>query len=121
MHVNAMTTVTTSRTIPFSRFAVVAAAGMVGFLAFWQGFFSLIYYRPCALQSPSYVIAPNLSAAAAELGLAMVALGVLFWGAQRLRDSFTQGFFGYALVVASLLVSESLLAFIFLRLSTCAG
>jgi hypothetical protein len=116
-----MTSATAPPTIPFNRFAVVAAAGMVGFLAFWQGFFSLIYYRPCALQAPHYVVAPNLPAAAAELGLAMVALGVLFWGARRLRDSFTEGFFGYALVVASLLVSESLLAFIFLRLSTCAA
>lgn len=112
---------TAIRNIPFNRFAVVAASGMVGFLAFWQGFFSLIYYRPCALQAPDYVIAPNLSAALTEFGIAAVAMVMLFWGARRLRDSFTEGFFGYAMVVTSLLIGEGFLAFIFLRVSTCAG
>jgi hypothetical protein len=111
----------TTPTIPFSRFATVASAGLVAFLAFWQGFFSLIYYRPCSLQAPNYIIPPNPAAAATEFGLAAVALIVLFWGARRLRDSFTEGFLGYALVVVSLLVGESLLAFIFVRLSTCAA
>jgi hypothetical protein len=111
----------TMRAIPFNRFATVASAGLVSFLAFWQGFFSLIYYRPCAIQAPSYVLPPNPAAGVTEFGIALVALVVLFWGAKRLRDSFNRGFTGYAMLVATLLVGEGLLAFIFLRLSTCAG
>ena len=112
---------TAVRTIPFSRFATVASAGLVAFLAFWQGFFSLIYYRPCAIQAPHYVLPPNPAAGITEFGISIVALVVLFWGAKRLRDSFTHGFAGYAMLVATLLVGEGLLAFIFLRLSTCAA
>jgi|GEM_PF-3651071 len=107
--------------IPFNRFAVVASSGMVGFLALWQGIFSLIQYRPCAIQNPNYVLAPNPGAGLTQLGISAVALLVLFFGAKRLQTNFRDGFFGYALVVGTLLVGEGLLAFIFIRLSTCAN
>ncbi len=109
------------RKIPFSRFVVVASAGLVGFLAFWQAFFSFTGYRPCALQNPDYVIPPNPNAAITELGICIIAMVVLFWGAKRLRTNFPEGFFGYSMVVVNLLIGEGLLAFVFLRLSTCAG
>ncbi len=111
----------TTHSIPFSRFAVVACAGLVAFLAFWQGVFSFMHYRPCAIQDPSYILTPNPAAGLMEFGIAAVALVILFAGAKRLRTNFKDGFFGYTLVVTNLLIGESLLSFIFLRLSTCAG
>jgi len=114
---------TTIRRIPFNHFAVVAAAGLVGFLALWQGIFSLIDYRPCAISNPSYVLSPNVNAAITQLSISAVALCVLFIGARKLRSNFgNEGFFGYSLVVVNLLIGEGLLAFIFVRLSSvCAG
>lgn len=108
-------------TIPFHRFAIVAAAGLVGFLALWQGIFSLMRYRPCAIQNPAYILPPNPSAALTEFGLSVVALIILFVGARRLREGFADSAAGYYFVVSGLLVGQGLLAFIFLRLSTCAG
>lgn len=108
-------------TIPFHRFAVVAAAGLVGFLALWQGIFSLMHYRPCAIQNPAYVLPPNPSAAFAEFGLSAAALVILFVGARRLKEGFADSALAYYFVVTGLLVGQGLLAFIFLRLSTCAS
>lgn len=109
------------QTIPLHRFAIVAAAGLVAFLALWQGIFALMHYRPCAIQAPHYSLPPNPEAAITEFSLAAVALGILFVGARGLRQGFTSGMLGYNLVVFSLLIGQGLLAFIFLRLSTCAG
>ncbi len=108
-------------TIPLHRFATVAAAGLVAFLAFWQGVFSLIDYRPCALQAPNYVIPPNPQVALMEFAIALLALVILFIGAKRLNSSFHNVPVAYYLVITSLLTGQGLLAFIFLRLSTCAG
>ena len=109
------------KNIPFYRFALVASSGLVCFLALWQGIFSLIHYRPCAIQAPSYVLPPNPSAALTEFALAITALLVLFVGARRLRAGFPEGMLAYSLVIASLLVGQGLLAFIFVSLSTCAS
>jgi hypothetical protein len=107
--------------IPFHRFAIVASAGLVAFLALWQGIFSLMHYRPCAFQNPAYVIPPNPSAALAEFGISLVGLVVLFLGARRLREGYEGGIVSYYIAVFSLLLGQGLLAFIFLRLSTCAS
>ena len=112
---------TSLQSIPFSRFAVVAAAGMVAFLAFWQGFFALIHYRPCAIIAPHYVLPPNPGAGFTELGISALATLVLFYGAKRLRSNFDGAGAGYVMVVTTLLVGQGVLAFIFLRLSTCAA
>ncbi|HSX01930.1 MAG TPA: hypothetical protein VLI05_01305 [Candidatus Saccharimonadia bacterium] len=112
---------TSLRVIPFSRFAVVASAGLVAFLAFWQGFFSLIHYRPCAIIAPNYALNPNPGAGLTEFGIAATATLVLFYGAKRLRTNFDGAAAGYIMVVTSLLVGQGVLAFIFLQLSTCAG
>lgn len=110
-----------SLAIPFHRFAIVAAAGLVAFMALWQGIFSLLHYRPCAIQDPTYILPPNPSAAAMEFGLAVAAAAVLFLGARHLRQGFATSTAAYYFVVASLLVGQGLLAYIFLQLSTCAG
>src|SRR6266567_9248636 len=112
----------TARAIPFRRFLVVAAAGMVAFLSFWEGFFTLFDYRPCTLSDPSFVVYHNFGASAAEFGISLVALTVLFNGARRLQDGFGRTETAYTLVVVNLLVSEGLLSFIFLKLaSSCVG
>ncbi len=112
---------TTVTSIPFSRLAIVASAGLVAFLAFWQGFFSFLHYRPCAIVQPNYVLAPNPEAGFTEFGIALVAVLVLFAGAKRLRQDFEMGQAAYLAVVISLLIGQGLLAFVFLRLSTCAA
>ncbi len=110
------------RAIPFWHFATVAASGMVAFLAFWEGFFSFFTYRPCTISNPNFVLERNLGASATEFGICLVALLVLFNGAKRLQGNFERAELAYTVVVINLLVSESLLSFIFIRLFlSCAG
>ena len=81
-----------------------------------------MHYRPCAFQQPSYILPPNPNAAITEFSLSVVALIVLFAGARRLRNGFADHELNYySFVVLSLLIGQGLLAFVFLRLSTCAG
>lgn len=107
--------------IPFHRFAIVAAAGLVAFLAIWQGYFATIQYQPCPAIAPHYIIPPNGGVAASAFGIATVALTIFYLGAIRLKQNYQYGRTGYNLVVLSLLASQSLLSFVFIRLSTCAG
>jgi hypothetical protein len=108
--------------MPFRYFATVASAGMVAFIAFWEGFFSLIAYHPCTLQNPDYTIQPNPRVALIQFGLSVVALFVLFMGAKRLQKHTERGILPYLLVIINLLVGEGLLSFIFIKLSSnCVG
>lgn len=110
------------RAIPFRHFIVVAASGMVAFVAFFQGLFSLGNYHPCSLLNSSYVIPANPQAAGIQFSLSLLALFVLFSGAKRLRKGFESGATAYAIAVTSLLIGEGLLSFLFIRMSAvCAG
>ena len=108
--------------MPFRYFVTVASAGMIGFIAFWEGFFSLIAYHPCSIQNPSYVIPPSPQVALIQFSISIIAIGVLFMGAKRLQHHTEGGTLPYLVVIINLLVGEGLLSFIFIKLSaSCAG
>lgn len=81
----------------------------------------MMHYRPCAIQNPNYILAPNPNAAITEFGIAILGLFMLYLGTKRLRTGYNLGLGSYYVATTSLLLGQGILAYIFLRLSTCAG
>ena len=105
--------------IPFSRFATVASAGLVAFLALMQGVLTVGGYRPCgttAIQGNDTV-----KLAMFELGLAAIGYLVFLLGARRLRSGWEIGALSYNLAIFTLLIGQGLLAYVFIRMSVCAS
>lgn len=104
------------RPVPFSRLAVVAAAGLVAFMALMQGILATTGYTTCQTK-----FSPNMSLAVTELGIAASAYLIFLVGALKLRKGWEKGQAAYLATVIALLVSAGLLAFIFIRASSCAS
>lgn len=106
----------TTRSVPFSRLAVVATAGLVAFMALMQGIVATTGYTSCKVH-----YAPNMNLAFTQLGIAASAYLIFLIGALRLRKGWEKGQAAYIATVAALLVSAALLAVVFIHTTSCAS